>query len=276
MKNKRAAELFLKYLKLSTSPVAIKMCISKDELPAEAIIPSNEWNIDLRACQAVQVARRYEIAVALPRYEMPCPTGAVALGFYKPNDLYWSGLCLSPPYMSQEAKQVRAKNTPKLEAGKYEYLLASPLDKATFDPDVIVIYGNPGQISKAIQAAILEKGESLVAKTSIGTACSEWICAAMITRECQYAFPCDGERRFGALDDSEMIFSLPYEKTEEILNSLKKAYYSREHRKYPVERYLIHQGPNSERYAKLMASLRKDEGLEPRYEQEKHREDMVV
>jgi len=276
MKNKRVAELFLKYLKLSTSPVAVKMCTSKDELPAEAIIPSNEWNIDLRACQAVQVARRYEITIAVPRHEMPCPTGSVALGFYAPNDLYWSGRCLSPPYMSQEAKQVRAKNTPKLEAGKYEYLVASPLDKASYDPDLIVIYGNPGQISKAIQAAVLETGESLVAKTAIGTACSEWISAAMITQECQYAFPCDGERRFGAIDDSEMIFSLPYEKTQEILKALKRAYYSKEHRKYPVEKYLIHQGPNSERYAKLMASLRKAEGLESRYDQEKHREDMVV
>jgi len=97
MENEQATELFLKYLKLSTSPVALKMCTSEDEVPAEAKIPGKEWGVDFRACQAVHVVRSYNVTVAVPRDEMMCPTGAVALGFYEPNDLYWSGECLSPP-----------------------------------------------------------------------------------------------------------------------------------------------------------------------------------
>ena len=109
MKNKRAAELFLKYLKLSTFPVALKMCTGKDELPVGTKIPRKKWGVDFRACQAVHVARRDEFTVAVSRDDMPCPTGSVALGFFKPTDLYWSGLCFSPPYQSQEAKKKRAK-----------------------------------------------------------------------------------------------------------------------------------------------------------------------
>ena len=261
MKNKRSAESFLKYLKLSTSPVALKMCTCKDELPAEAEFPRKKWGVDFRVCQATQVARRYEVTVAVPRNEMPCPTGSVALGFYKPNALYWSGRYLSPPYMNQEARKVLARNTPKLEAGKYEFVLVAPLDKASFKPELIVIYGNPGQITMLIQAAVLKTGKPLTAKTVCGTACSEWISAATITRECQYAFPCHGERKYGALENSEMIFSLPYEKMEEILKALKVAYYSKEgRRRYPAERFLIHQAPNTERYERLLESFRKDVG----------------
>ena len=259
--NKKATEAFLKYLKFTTSPVALKMCTSRDKLPPKTRIPSKAWGLDFRACQAVQVARRYEVPVAVPRSEMPCPTGSVALGFYKPNALYWSGVCLSPPYMSQKAKKVRGKNTPKLEAGKYEYMLVSPLDQTSYAPDVVLFYGNPGQITKLVQAAILKTGEPLTAKTTCGTACGEWASAAILTRKCQFVFPCDGERRFGVIEDSEMVFSMPYEKMDEILEALKIAYHSPEHRKYPVERFLIHQGPNSERYARLIASLRKDAGL---------------
>jgi len=261
MKNKKASDLFCKYLKLSTSPVAIKMCRSKDELPRSAKIPSQEWGLDFRACQAVQVARRYEIAVAVPRYEMPCPTGAVALGFYKPNATYNSGLYISPLEMSLKARQVRAKNTPKLKAGKYQFMLAAPLDKASFKPDVILIYGNPGQISRLIQAAVLKTGEFLIAQTTVATACAEWVSAAMNTGECQYVFPCDGERKYGVVEDAEMVFSIPYKKMGEVLTALGITYHSKERRKYPVERFLIHQGPNSERYTKLLASLRRDAGL---------------
>ena len=259
MKNKRAAELFLKYLKLSTFPVALKMCTRRDELPAEAKVPRKEWGVDFRVCQAAQVARRNEFTVAVPRDEMPCPTGSVALGFYKPNALYWSGLTLSPPYMSQEARKVLAKNTTKLPASTYEFMLVAPLDKASFKPDLIVIYGNPGQITLLIQAAVLKTGEPLTAKTVGGTACSEWISAAMIFGNCQYVFPCHGERIYGALDDSEMVFSLPYEKMEEILEALKVAYSSKEgRRRYPAGRFLIHQGPNPAGYDELLESLRKD------------------
>jgi uncharacterized protein (DUF169 family) len=259
MTNKRASELFFKYLKLSTSPVALKMCASEDELPARAKIPRKEWGVDFRACQAVHVARRYEVTVAIPRNEMPCPTGAVALGFYKPNDLYWSGACFFPSYQSLEAKKVAAKNKSRLEA-QYEYVLITPLHKASFTPDLILIYGNPGQITRAIQAAVFNTGKPIRAKTVCATACSEWVSAAMITGECQYVFPCDGERRYGALDDSEMVFSLPYGKMGEILDSLKTAYNAKEGRiKYPAERFLFHQGPVSERYQKLLDSLRKTE-----------------
>lgn len=260
MTNKRASELFFKYLKLSTSPVALKMCTSKDEFPADTRIPRKEWGLDFRACQAVHVAGRYELTVAVPRDEMPCPTGAVALGFYKPTDLYWSGLYFFPPYQSLKARKIAAMNKARLEAGIYEYMLVAPLNKASFTSDLILIYGNPGQITRLIQAAVFKTGKQLKAETVCATACSEWLSAAMITGECQYVFPCDGERRYGALDNSEMVFSLPYEKVETILDSLKIAYNAKEGRiRYPAEKFLFHQGPVSERYQKLLESLRKAE-----------------
>ena len=260
MDNKDAAEHFVKYLKLSTPPVALKMCTSKNELSQEALIPSKEWGVDLRVCQATQVAREYEVTVAVPKYEMPCPTGAVALGFYEPNELYWSGSCLSPSFMSQEAKKAIARNTPKLDAGTYEYMIVAPMDKASFEPDLVLFYGNPGQITKLIQARVLNSGNPLTASTMCGTACSEWLSKAMITRECQYVFPCDGERKYGTLENSEMIFSLPYEKMEEVLEGLEAACNAKE-RRYPAQKFLIHQGPNSERYETLLKSLRKNAGL---------------
>jgi len=68
---------------------------------------------------------------------------------------------------------------------------------------------------------------------------------------------------YGALDDSEMVFSLPYEKMEEILEALKVAYSSKEgRRKYPAGRFLIHQGPNPAGYDELLESLGKD--VDPR------------
>lgn len=263
MENKKISEKLSKYLKLSTPPVAAKMCTSKGQLPPGTKIPSKQWGVDFRACQAVHVARRYETTVAVPAEEMPCPSGGVALGFYKANKVYYSGIYLSPKEMSHKAKKVWARNVPKLPGGKYKYFLAAPLDQASFKPDVILVYGNPGQVSKLIQAAALKTGEFLEGRTIVGTACSEWMSAAMNTQKCQYVFPCDGERRYSSLDDSEMVFAIPYKKIGEILQGLEVAYYSKDRRRYPTQRYMIHEAPMPERYAKLLASLKKDAGMAP-------------
>ena len=37
MENEQATEIFFKYLRLSTPPVALKMCTSEDEVPAEVV-----------------------------------------------------------------------------------------------------------------------------------------------------------------------------------------------------------------------------------------------
>ena len=263
MENKKISEKLSQYLKLSTPPVAAKMLTSKSQLPPGAKIPSQQWGVDFRACQAVHVARKYGGTVAVPAEEMPCPTGGVALGFYKANKVYYSGIYLSPKEMSVKAKKVWARNVPKLPGGKYKYFLAAPLDEASFKPDVILVYGNPGQVSKLIQAAAIKTGECLEGRTIVGTACSEWMSAAMKTQKCQYVFPCDGERKYSALDDSEMVFAIPYKKIEEILKGLEAAYYSQEKRRYPVTPFMIHQAPMSERYAKLLNSLKKDAGMAP-------------
>jgi len=174
--------------------------------------------------------------------------------------------------MSKELKILRAKNTPRLKPARYKFMVVAPLQKARFRPDVVLIHGNPGQIGKAIQAAVLKTGEMLTARSGCATACSEWVAETINSGKCQFSFPCDGERRFGAIQDNDMTFSMPYGKMEEVLESLKIACNSSEHRGYPVERFLIHQAPMSERYTKLLASLQKDAGVDQRYDEKSYRE----
>ena len=65
----------------------------------------------------------------------------------------------------------------KLEAGKYEFMLAAPLDKASFKPDLIIVYGNPGQITKLVQAAVFKTGQALTAKEVGSGMCTIHICS---------------------------------------------------------------------------------------------------
>ena len=103
------------------------------------------------------MARRYGWMIALTREDSICSLGITALGFDSPTHLYNSGTLCEGMYT--ETKEAGARSeaaVDKFVPGEYQALLVAPLDRATFEPDVVVRLREPGPGDAADAGGALE------------------------------------------------------------------------------------------------------------------------
>ncbi|RJX32260.1 MAG: hypothetical protein C4525_10965 [Desulfarculus sp.] len=250
---KKAEEALNTYLRLHTFPVALRLVERGEKLPSSyqklTVRPS-----PMPICQGISLVRRYGWKVLLGPAEMTCPLGALAMGFVPPKEAYMSGEAEVPYWV--RTKQARAKiaaNLPKLAHGKYEWLIAAPLGQADFEPQLVLVYGNPAQMMRLVQSVIYLTGEPVVSNTLGAVGCGTYIAKALMTGECQMVVCGAGDRIFALTQDDEMVFAVPAGKMEEVLAGLEETH--RYGMRYPVSSYLRFSPELPGTYQELMATL---------------------
>jgi len=210
------------YVRPQTFPVAIRMLRPGEPIPERARRPARDFKKLSMNCQVIDMARRYGWMIALTREDSICSLGIAALGLEKPTHLHRSGTMCEGMYTeSKEAGQRSEAAVDRFAPGEYAGLLVAPLDRATFEPDLVCIYGNPAQVMRLTQAALWKKGGKLTSAFGGRIDCSEIIVTTMRTDQPQVILPCSGDRIFGQTQDHEMAFTIPWAQTEEILAGLK-------------------------------------------------------
>jgi uncharacterized protein (DUF169 family) len=232
----RINETLGKYLCLQSPPVAVGLVKSEEELD-EDLRPSLKRRAAMPICQGISIARRYGWTIILGKEEMTCPLGAIAMGFVQPLAEYMDGSLEVPGWVrTREARARIARNLPRLPYGEHRYLIASPLEGACFQPRVVLLYCNPAQAMRMVQAAICRTGNP-VTSLSLGAAgCGTYITKALLTDECQLVVCGAGDRIFGLTQDHEMVFAVPAGRMEEILLGLEETH--RFGTRYPIPSYL--------------------------------------
>ena len=127
---------------------------------------------------------------------------------------------------------------PKLEYGRYSHILVAPLEKATFKPPIVIVYGNPAQIIRMVQGRLVEGDNSLSFKVSPETSCANYVALPIITDEFQIIMPGPGERINCSTQDSEMGCAIPASKIEEVIKGLEISHRSGLMR-YPTPNHLL-------------------------------------
>ena len=125
-----------------------------------------------------------------------------------------------------------AAGMPRLEFGQFKAILISPLQAASFDPDVIVFYGNGAQVMRMIQAAVFASGEALTSRSTGSGGCLLPTVAPILEGDCKYVVPGNGERRLGLIADGEVGFGMPKNRFEEVVDGLKLSHEGRQ--TYPI------------------------------------------
>jgi uncharacterized protein (DUF169 family) len=111
----------------------------------------------------------------------------------------------------------------RFEYGLYSHILVTPLGRASFEPDLLMIYGNPAQIMRLIQGALYNEGGA-VQSTSMGRLGCSAIITVMKKDECRYLVPGNGDRIFGMAQDYEMAFMIPASKIGTVMDGLAKTH----------------------------------------------------
>jgi len=210
------------YIRPQTFPVAIRMLKPGEEIPERAKRPARDFKKLSMNCQVIDMARRYGWTIALTREDHICSLGIAALGFEKPTHLHDSGtLCEGMYTETKEAGQRSEAASDRFEVGQYSTLLVAPLDKATFEPHLVCVYGNPAQVMRLIQGSLWKRGGKMPSGFSARIVCSDIIVTTLLTGEPQVIMPCSGDRIFGQTQDHEMAFTIPWGRIDEVLEGLR-------------------------------------------------------
>jgi MtaA/CmuA family methyltransferase len=210
------------HIRPQTFPLAVRMLRPGEPIPDKARRPARDFKKLSMNCQVIDMARRYGWMIALTREDSICSLGIAALGFEKPTHLHASGtLCEGMYTETKQAGQRSEAAVDRFRAGEYAALLVAPLDRAPFEPHLVVIYANPAQVMRLVQAALWKRGGKLTSSFGGRVDCSEIIVTTLRTDHPQVILPCSGDRIFGQTQDHEMAFTIPWSQMEDIVEGLR-------------------------------------------------------
>lgn len=205
------------HLKLSKSPVALKFVLREEDIP-EGI---KKLEDGARHCELVQKASQGEIFYATAE-EQTCKGGASALGIIEAPEKVKSGEMYQSlgRFSSLGSAKRTIEEIPKIEPMMYA-LIYSPLEKATFDPDVIVVICNPAQAMKLAQAMVYTLGGRVEAEFSgIQSICADAVAGPFTRKRPNITLGCSGSRKYAEIQPDEVIVGMNGENIGCIVNAL--------------------------------------------------------
>ncbi len=123
-------------------------------------------------------------------------------------------------FSSVEDALEQQKIYPRIEPG--EAIVVGPLKDGNFDPDVVLVYGNPAQIMMLMCGIQKVKYERFDFEFIGEGACADSVARCYNSGKPSLAIPCFGERAFGQVADDEIVLALPPAYLERAVIGLRK------------------------------------------------------
>ena len=259
---KEYAAAIEKYVRPATFPLAMKMLRAGEEVPAGARRPWKDLGVRMATCQLWNTARRYGWTLAAGLEDLSCPPGKIVLGLEPAVPFYAEGhLCENMYTATAEAGARTEAAIPRFEHGEYTTLVAAPLNRTSFEPDVVVVYGNPAQVLRLAIAALSQEGGRLEQSFSGRLDCSDLIVSTPRRGVAQVVLPCYGDRIFGQTQDDEMAFAIPPALLPALVEGLEGTH--KGGIRYPIPNFMRYTGKYPATYEhleELWGELREGEG----------------
>lgn len=110
-------------------------------------------------------------------------------------------------YAAVEEARKQMEDYPLMPPG--EALVLAPLASGKFDPDVVMVYGNPAQMMLLMNGLQFRKHRRFQFFFIGEGACADGLAQCFTTGQPALAIPCYGERRFGAVTEDELVLVIP-------------------------------------------------------------------
>jgi uncharacterized protein (DUF169 family) len=214
---RQAGQKLYNKLRLLTFPVAIKFIKDLSKIPEKAQRPA-KLGQKLSLCQSFTMARRWGANVAMTYEDNICVTASFVH--------QWEKLPLKDILMSQVKSgyhkdaeaEIKVQSMFQEMASKENYekikdhkgFIVSPLPRTIVIPDIILIYGDPAQMTHIIHSLSYE-GKYLIHSNFIGfgESCIKGTLVPYLTGEPQVVLPGTGDRILALTKEEEMAFGLP-------------------------------------------------------------------
>lgn len=257
MDNQVINDAINQYLRPQTFPLAIRLCTSDRELPEKVRLPQRDLGINISLCHAVAMARRYGWTMAIDK-NSSCYVPLISLGFVNPpadvtDGSFQESVGLWGMKKEQAAQAINS--LPKLAQGKFKYAVIAPIDRATFEPHLFLVYAMPAQIWVLLAGYLNGSGKNgLDLRLTTGAGCTSYITKTLLSNEAQFVLVGTGERLVPHPQDYECAFSIPAEKIERTIKGLESNYRTGVFR-YPIPSFMRYDSQHPPGYDKMRAHL---------------------
>lgn len=236
---KEITEIISNGLRLRTLPVAVKFLKDKSDFPEKTRQPSVVLQKRVTICQAVTMTRVYGWTVGLTKEDLICVPAMISFGFGGAEDPAASLAKLFCEINFHPAQEIARKEVAlmsRLEKDEFGAIALAPLGKSLYEPDTVVFYGNPAQVMRMSQAWSYNRGERPAGLFGGKLECSEYLLAPFKTQSPRVVIPGMGDRIFSMTQDDEMVFALPGQGLQELVEGLQQAG-SKIGARYPITFY---------------------------------------
>ncbi len=206
-----------KILGLKTFPVAISF---SPEPPAGVAQMKGE----ARLCEMLDRVRLDGESFYTTTENQECDGGAGSTGLREEGPRSKSGEFLSRDlglFGSPGAARRFMSSNPRVDFGRAKVVSFSPLEKAVFEPDVVVLTCSAKQGMRIAEASAYDSGIKALGLTG-APICSGVVAAPFLTGEVVYSLGDSGARRFMKISDDDVFVGIPAEVLPAILENLQK------------------------------------------------------
>ncbi len=222
-------------------PIGVKLLDDVGRLPEKAVRPS-KYGLKISLCQWTTMARRWGRILGATAEDINCTPCLAALGLQRMTEATALGdYFMEMGYFhSIELARKAVEDLEALEPGQLAALCFFPLHMAPVEPDLVLIYGNPAQMSRLAAGYLYHYGEMIESRTTIGISCLSAL-SPYFSGKPAFVHPGRGERILAGTESGEMLLSLPAALCDTLADGL-----ARTHEKgsrYPVQSYLLYKPP---------------------------------
>ena len=222
-------------LRLRTTPIGVKLIATEAEMAA---IPKVRRATSIHtADQFVGQAARHGWTVGFTRRDLVGDQCAVVFGLAPRSEKWLSGQQMNGVWFSSlEDAAAHQAAMDVVPYGGHEAVVISPLTSGRLDPpDICLIYATPAQMILFING-LQWAGYRKLEWGCVGeSACADSWGRALATGEPSLSIPCFAERRYGGVQDDELLMALPPSWLPKVLDGLDAL--ARNGLRYPIPPY---------------------------------------
>ncbi len=219
MEKSEIGQRIVAILGLECSPLAVKFLKPGDSAP-----PGYDDSQKLRYCQSLMMAKRGR-KVLLSGENITCPAAAAGFGFKPLPEKLARGemMHVMGSFATPAAAATTMELMPRLKQGECSGVLVTSLEQAEFEPNVVVLEGEPEKLTWAAQADTFDEGGRHSFETGVLQAtCIDVTLVPYVKGKLNANLGCYGCRDGTDIPCTETVLGLPGSHLERIAGALEK------------------------------------------------------
>jgi uncharacterized protein (DUF169 family) len=217
----KTGETLKTMLRLRTEPIGYRKFETREEL--DQLENVFRFNHAYTFCQAIFMARVVGQTVGVTGGKKLLKRCSQFHGLYNAteHDIVEESKMLSKTWLGTPEEAVaQLKECPRIPAGQAVAL--SPLTRNVFEPEVILVYGNPAQIMFIMNGLQKEKHRRFTFHFVGEGSCTDHLAQCYNSKDPSFTVPCYGERSLGQVADDEVVIALPPDSADIAISGMKK------------------------------------------------------